>query len=129
MAQSGSFAIRYVTHVNREPTAVEQGQWVRKGRQLTRQNFISSTTVRDITTLRQDFLSALAQLGFLGTPKEVKQNSVNSNNDNLVKAIIVGGLYPRIARIALPTAQFERVQQGTIQKDVRAPVPVRPAAR
>jgi len=86
---------------------------------LTRQHFISATTLRDITTLRQDFLSALSQLGFLGTAKEVKAFSINGNNDNLVKAILVGGLYPRIARIALPAAQFERVQQGTIQKDVR----------
>lgn len=86
------------------------------------QNFISATTVRDITTLRQDFLAALSQLGFIGTTKEIKAFSVNASNDNLVKSIIVGGLYPRIARIALPKAQFERVQQGTIQKDVSGTV-------
>lgn len=87
---------------------------------LIGQNFISPTTIRDITTLRQDFLSALSSLGFVtsGNAKEVSKLSVNKTNDNLVKAIIVGGLYPRIARIALPKAQFERVQQGTIQKDV-----------
>lgn len=60
----------------------------------------------------------MSQLGFLGTAKELKAYSINSAKDNLVKGIIVGGLYPRIARIALPKAQFERVQQGTIQKDV-----------
>ena len=49
--------------------------------------------------------------------------SVHSNNDNLVKGIIVGGLYPRIARIAMPRAQFEKIQQGTIQKDVSCQCP------
>jgi hypothetical protein len=49
---------------------------------------------------------------------EIARYSINSGMDNLVKAVIVGGLYPRIARIAMPKAQFERVQQGAVQKDV-----------
>lgn len=84
------------------------------------QNFISQTTLRDITTLRGDFISALSSIGFVGTTSEVKALSVNASNDNLVKAIIVGGLYPRIARISMPKAQFERLQQGAVQKDVSA---------
>jgi ATP-dependent RNA helicase DHX57 len=88
------------------------------GRAETAENFISATTIRDITSLRQDFLSALNSLGFGTSASELAKFSVNSNQDNLVKAVIVGGLYPRIARIAMPKAQFERVQQGTVQKDV-----------
>lgn len=84
------------------------------------QNFISATTLRDVTTQRQDFLSALAQIGFVsGSAADLAKCSVNAQSDNLVKAVIVGGLYPRIVRIAMPTAQFERVQQGAVQKDVR----------
>lgn len=89
-------------------------------RRFCEQNFISSTTVRDITSLRQDFLTALTQLGFAGSPAELARLSVNSQSDNLVKGVIVGGLYPRIARIAMPKAQFERVQQGAVQKDHEA---------
>ncbi|WWD09835.1 hypothetical protein V865_007963 [Kwoniella europaea PYCC6329] len=90
-------------------------------RQFCEQNFISPTTLRDITSLRNDFLSALSSIGFISpSNKEVAKFSVNSKFDNLVKGVIVGGLYPRIARIAMPKAQFERVQQGAIQKDHEA---------
>ncbi|OCF36386.1 ATP-dependent RNA helicase A [Kwoniella heveanensis BCC8398] len=90
-------------------------------RQFCEQNFISQTTLRDITTLRSDFLSALSSIGFIDAkPSEVAKFSVNAKIDNLVKGVIVGGLYPRIARIAMPRAQFERVQQGSIQKDHEA---------
>ncbi|WWC60817.1 uncharacterized protein I303_103393 [Kwoniella dejecticola CBS 10117] len=90
-------------------------------RQFCEQNFISQTTLRDITSLRSDFLSALSSLGFMNPSKsELSKLSVNSKVDNLVKGVIVGGLYPRIARISMPKAQFERVQQGAIQKDHEA---------
>ncbi|WVW82777.1 hypothetical protein I302_104788 [Kwoniella bestiolae CBS 10118] len=90
-------------------------------RQFCEQNFISPTTLRDITSLRNDFLSALSSIGFINpSNSEVAKFSVNSKLDNLVKGVIVGGLYPRIARIAMPKAQFERVQQGAIQKDHEA---------
>ncbi|ORY29995.1 P-loop containing nucleoside triphosphate hydrolase protein [Naematelia encephala] len=90
-------------------------------RQYCDQNFISATTVRDITTLRQDFLSALSQIGFVpSSAAGLAKYSTNARLDNLVKAVIVGGLYPRIARIAMPKAQFERVQQGAVQKDHEA---------
>jgi ATP-dependent RNA helicase DHX57 len=97
--------------------------WNNKVKRITAdeltQNFISATTVRDITTLRTDFLAALSQIGFLASSQaDVARYSTNSSVDNLVKAVIVGGLYPRIARIAMPKAQFERIQQGAVQKDV-----------
>jgi hypothetical protein len=83
------------------------------------QNFISASTVRDITSLRHDFLSALNQIGFIGTGQvELAKYSVNSTQENLIKSVLVGGLYPRVARIAMPKALFERVQQGAVQKDV-----------
>lgn len=82
------------------------------------QNFISQSALRDISSLRQDFYNALSSLGFIARARSAV--NTNSTNDNLVKAIIVGGLYPRIARIALPNAQYERLQQGTIQKDHQA---------
>jgi ATP-dependent RNA helicase DHX57 len=84
-----------------------------------KQNFISASTVRDITSLRHDFLSALNQIGFIGTGQvELAKYSVNSTQENLIKSVLVGGLYPRVARIAMPKALFERVQQGAVQKDV-----------
>lgn len=49
---------------------------------------------------------------------ELAKYNVNAKVDNLVKGVVVGGLYPRVVKIAMPKAQFERVQQGTVQKDV-----------
>jgi len=42
---------------------------------------------------------------------------VNSENTNLVKAIVFGGLWPRIARVALPKATFDQVASGTVQRE------------
>lgn len=92
------------------------------GVELMQQNFISASTLRDVTSLRQDFLTALSSIGFLASTSAttLAKFNVNSTNDNLIKAIIVGGLYPRVARIALPNAQFERIQAGAVQKDHQA---------
>ncbi|OXG91457.1 ATP-dependent RNA helicase A [Cryptococcus neoformans A2-102-5] len=92
-------------------------------RQFCEQNFISPTTLRDIASLRSDFLSALSSLGFMSSSSngaELAKYNVNAKVDNLVKGVVVGGLYPRVAKIAMPKAQFERVQQGTVQKDHEA---------
>ncbi|KAG5636596.1 hypothetical protein H0H81_007536 [Sphagnurus paluster] len=43
----------------------------------------------------------------------------NSGNMNLVKALILGGLWPRVARVHLPAnrIKFDKVQAGTIQRE------------
>jgi HrpA-like RNA helicase len=92
-----------------------------EARSFCDQNFISPSTLRDVTSLRGDFIAALAGIGFIGSSAaSLAAASVNANNDNLVKAVIVGGLYPRVARIALPAAQFERLHAGAIQKEHEA---------
>ncbi|KAI0713143.1 P-loop containing nucleoside triphosphate hydrolase protein [Cerioporus squamosus] len=85
------------------------------------QNFISISTIRDITSLRLDFLSSLSSLGFV--PESSKPTdellNTNSSNLNLVKAVILGGFWPRVARVHLPQSaiKFDRVQAGTIQRE------------
>ncbi|KAJ7675357.1 P-loop containing nucleoside triphosphate hydrolase protein [Mycena rosella] len=71
-------------------------------------NFISPNTIRDITTLRNDFIGSLSDLGFI--PFE---------NTNLIKAVILGGLWPRVARVHLPKSaiKFDRVSAGTVQRE------------
>lgn len=88
---------------------------------LRLQNFISPTTVRDISSLRQDFLASLSELGFVpnsSKPSDPELN-VNSANENLLKAVILGGFWPRVARVHLPKSaiKFDRVQAGTIQRE------------
>ncbi|KAI1793062.1 P-loop containing nucleoside triphosphate hydrolase protein [Ganoderma leucocontextum] len=90
-------------------------------RAFCEQNFLSPSTIRDITSLRQDFLSALSSLGFVpdrSKPADTALNT-NSSNVNLVKAVILGGFWPRVARVHLPKSaiKFDRVQAGTIQRE------------
>ncbi|KDQ63105.1 hypothetical protein JAAARDRAFT_119492 [Jaapia argillacea MUCL 33604] len=90
-------------------------------RDFCQQNFISLQAVREVTTLRQDFLSSLSEIGFIPFGSEPSDPSlnVNSDNSNLVKAVILGGLWPRVARVSLPKSaiKFDRVQAGTVQRE------------
>ncbi|KAF8808063.1 P-loop containing nucleoside triphosphate hydrolase protein [Phlegmacium glaucopus] len=85
------------------------------------ENFISLTTLREVTSLRQDFVSSLAEIGFVpldSTPSTPGLNSC-SENTNLVKAVMLGGLWPRVARVRLPKGaiKFDKVSAGTIQRE------------
>ncbi|KAG6849981.1 hypothetical protein H0H93_002983 [Arthromyces matolae] len=85
------------------------------------ENFISPTTVREITMLRNDFLLSLSDIGFI--PFRCKPSdptlSKNGGNTNLLKAVILGGLWPHVARIHLPRdrIKFDKVSAGTIQRE------------
>jgi len=80
------------------------------------------STVRDVTSLRQDFYSTLSDIGYVPFSSDPSDDflNINSSNTNLLKAVILGGLWPRITRVVLPKASFERVQAGTVQKDHEA---------
>lgn len=86
------------------------------------QNFISYTSFRDISSLRTDFLTALIDIGFIpyGTKSSSTSINANSSNPNLLKAIILGGLYSRVAKVVLPKAMFNKIQAGTIQREHEA---------
>lgn len=77
--------------------------------------------MRDISGLRVDFLSALANIGFI--PQSSRPSTpalnVNSDNTNLLKAVILGGLWPRVARVHLPQSavKFDKVSGGTVQRE------------
>ncbi|KAI0828826.1 P-loop containing nucleoside triphosphate hydrolase protein [Trametes gibbosa] len=90
-------------------------------RAFCEQNFISPSTVRDVTSLRLDFLAALSQLGFIPANSKPDSPELNANtsNTNLVKAVVLGGLWPRVARVHLPRSaiKFDRVQAGTVQRE------------
>ncbi|GBE77256.1 Putative DEAH-box ATP-dependent helicase [Sparassis crispa] len=90
-------------------------------RSFCEENFISPSTIREISSLRQDFVFALSDLGFIpfgATPSDSTLNT-NSTNENLLKGVILGGLWPRIARVVLPNSaiKFDKVQAGTVQRD------------
>ena len=72
-------------------------------------------------TLRHDFVSTLSEIGFIpldATPSSPALNT-SSENLNLIKAVILGGLWPRVARVHLPkkSIKFDKVSAGTVQRD------------
>jgi ATP-dependent RNA helicase DHX57 len=85
------------------------------------QNFISPTAFREITSLRLDFHYSLCDLGFIPLSSRPDSPAINthSDNTNLLKAIILGGLWPRVARAHLPKSaiKFDKVQAGTVQRE------------
>ncbi|KAF8078990.1 P-loop containing nucleoside triphosphate hydrolase protein [Lyophyllum atratum] len=92
-------------------------------RAFCEQNFISPTTIREITTLRHDFILSLADLGFIplsSTPSTPALNK-NSENLNLVKAVILGGLWPRVARVHLlrTGSSLTRCKPGPYSERIR----------
>lgn len=46
--------------------------------------------------------------------------NANKGNMNLVKAVIVGGLWPRIAKVVLPKAMFDKIAAGSQQREHQA---------
>ncbi|PPQ64076.1 hypothetical protein CVT24_008889 [Panaeolus cyanescens] len=89
-------------------------------RAFCEENFISQTTLGEVSTLRHDFLSHLEELGFV--PRKASPDTpslnVNSKNLNLVKAAMLGGLWPHVARIHLPDVKikYDKVAAGTVQR-------------
>lgn len=71
--------------------------------------------------LRQDFISILAEIGYIPLNSKPSSHTLNksSNNLNLVKAVVLGGLWPRVARIQLPKdkIKYDKVSAGTVQRE------------
>lgn len=84
----------------------------------TLQNFINPSTIRDINSLRQDFLASLNELGYVPNKRDLSSLNANSDNENLLKAILTGAFYPRVAMIRPPDARFEKIQAGALVKEV-----------
>jgi ATP-dependent RNA helicase DHX57 len=96
-------------------------------RSFCEENFVNFNTVRDISSLRQDFQAALAEIGLIDPPgrgprrnQDLDDWNVNSENESLLKGILVGAFWPRIVRIRLPDAKFEKVQAGSVAKEHEA---------
>ncbi|CAA7264809.1 unnamed protein product [Cyclocybe aegerita] len=90
-------------------------------RSFCEENFISASTLRDVVTLRQDFVSSLVEMGFIpldSTPSTASLNTC-SDNLNLVKSVLLGGLWPRVARVHLPKdrIKYDKVSAGAVQRE------------
>ncbi len=78
-------------------------------------------TLQEIFTQRKEFTAALEERGFIPPQCDPMDPIMNSNSDNfnLLKAVILGGLWPRVAPVAFPSSaiKFDKIQAGAIQRD------------
>ncbi|XP_072551465.1 ATP-dependent DNA/RNA helicase DHX36 [Salminus brasiliensis] len=63
-------------------------------------NFLSSNTLQMLQNMKGQFAEHLLAAGFVSSrdPKDPRAN-INSDNEKLLKAVIVAGLYPKVAKI------------------------------
>ncbi|KAM3615872.1 uncharacterized protein V6R79_008865 [Siganus canaliculatus] len=64
------------------------------------ENFLSANTLQMLHNMKGQFAEHLMNAGFVSSkdPRDPKSN-VNSDNEKLIKAVIVAGLYPKVAMI------------------------------
>jgi len=71
--------------------------------------------------LRQDLFFNLAESGFVDSSAGISNPALNTNsgNTNLVKSVILGGLWPQVAEVRLPKSaiKFDQVAAGTVQRE------------
>ncbi|XJO78792.1 hypothetical protein BDV3_003177 [Batrachochytrium dendrobatidis] len=97
-------------------------EWVQlptsQRRDFCSKNYLSHTNLENIADRRLQFRDILVDIGYL----EFKEYNVSSTvaDPNIVKAVIVAGLYPNIARIRFPEKQYEQIAHGTVAIDSRA---------
>uniref|UniRef100_A0AAY4CQA1 RNA helicase n=1 Tax=Denticeps clupeoides TaxID=299321 RepID=A0AAY4CQA1_9TELE len=69
-------------------------------------NFLSANTLQMLHNMKGQFAEHLLAAGFVcsNNPKDPSSN-INSENEKLIKAVIVAGLYPKVAKIRLNHSQ------------------------
>ncbi|KAI0320072.1 P-loop containing nucleoside triphosphate hydrolase protein [Amylostereum chailletii] len=85
------------------------------------ENFISASTIRDVSALRQDLFAAISSIGLVPSSSKPSTLSLNTHSAStpLLKAVILASLYPRVSRIALPRGalKFDQTAAGTVQRE------------
>ncbi|TPX65487.1 hypothetical protein SpCBS45565_g05139 [Spizellomyces sp. 'palustris'] len=92
----------------------------RAEREFCEQNFLSLPTMSSISDLRRQYLDILIDLNYV--PQAYNRAiddpshglNANSTNGRIVKAALVAGLYPNLARIKLPEVQYDQTAHGSV---------------
>jgi ATP-dependent RNA helicase DHX57 len=78
-------------------------------------------TIREITALRHELLSSLISLALIPPSSQINSPFLNVHSYSLplVSSIVLGGFWPRVARVHLPKSaiKFDKVQAGTVQRE------------
>lgn len=71
--------------------------------------------------MRTEFLSNLIDISLIPLSSTATTKSLNQNSHqlNLIKGVLVGGLWPRVATVKLPKGaiKFDKVMAGTVQRE------------
>ncbi|KAH9178563.1 P-loop containing nucleoside triphosphate hydrolase protein [Lactarius sanguifluus] len=104
-------------HAYDECMRIQREESPRAMRTFCADNYISATTIRDVTILRNDLFSALQSAGLVPAAP-----NAHAREPALLKALLLAALYPRVARIALPrnAVRFTRVAGGSVEQDASA---------
>ncbi|KAM6498647.1 P-loop containing nucleoside triphosphate hydrolase protein [Amanita muscaria] len=101
-----------------------QGDNTRAISRFCEENFISPSSVQSVTSLRNSFFSNLTELGLIPAHLNPSSKVLNYNSDlmNLVKSIVLGGLWPHVARVRVRQGaqKFDQIQAGTIAREIKA---------
>ncbi|KAI0275281.1 P-loop containing nucleoside triphosphate hydrolase protein [Gloeopeniophorella convolvens] len=107
-----------------ECTRIRQEESTGAMRSFCSENFISFTTIRDISSLRTDLLAALVGASLVPPTLRASASALNTHarEPALLKALLLAALYPRVARIALPrgAVKFARHAGGAVARDAAA---------
>ena len=85
-------------------------------------NFLSTQTLNDISSNRAQYMSSLAEIGFIPNEHLAAQGALNARNDNtaLIRALIAGSFSPQIARIDFPDKKYAASVSGAVELDPEA---------
>lgn len=73
-------------------------------------NFLSANTLQMLHNMKGQFAEHLMHAGFVSSPDpKDPMSNVNSDNEKLIKAVIVAGLYPKVAKIR---PSYSKKRQG-----------------
>ncbi|PWN17813.1 P-loop containing nucleoside triphosphate hydrolase protein [Microstroma glucosiphilum] len=97
-------------------------------RNFAADNYLSSSSLRDITSTRIDLLSNLQEIGFvprkgynpvqdLSSPHPL---DTHSTNHALLRGLLTAALWPSMIRIAHPEAKYNQGSSGTIARETEA---------
>lgn len=102
---------------------VKLSQLPAAARRWLQDNHLSYMLMRDIATLRSQYLLVLKDIGFVPfgykdrhTGGDSRLNR-NHGNYSMVSAIVAAGFYPHVARVQLPDPRFVQLSVGAVLVD------------
>ncbi|KAF9429656.1 hypothetical protein BGZ94_009933 [Podila epigama] len=92
------------------------------------ENFLSTNTLFEIQNLKSQYLEVLDSIGFTTRDEQSSSrrrsercssaiDNTNSDNLTLVKAIILSGLYPNVIKVKMPSAKFDKMIAGAVERE------------